>query len=279
VPGDGSADERLERMIYGRFLDPEPRKAFFEAYKNIEALWEILSPSAELRDHIMTYKRLAQLYAAVRNAYAGRIGYVADLAYKTRRLVEESATQDGLGRLTKTVTFDIKTLEALRGEPGSDEGKVFNLVRGLQKEIDEDLEAAPVLETLKDRAERILKELEDRNTTGLAAMDLLAALAKEKEAAVKGAQDSGLSSRAYGVYWSLKDEEALGKAGVSAIELANESEALLGRFPNARVNIDEQRRLRAALYRPLLGLDKQERGRVVEVILAILLDGAPGADA
>jgi type I restriction enzyme, R subunit len=121
--GEGGADERLEKLVYGRFLDPEPRKAFFESYKEIEALWEILSPSPELRDHIATFKRLAQLYATVRNAYADRIGYVADLAYKTRRLVEESATQEGLGRLTKTVTFDVKTLEGLRGEPGSDEGR------------------------------------------------------------------------------------------------------------------------------------------------------------
>jgi type I restriction enzyme R subunit len=181
--------------------------------------------------------------------------------------------------LTKTVTFDVKTLEALRGEPGSDEGKVFNLVRGLQKEIDEDLEAAPVLETLKDRAERILKDLENRNTTGLAAMDFLAALAKEKEEAVKGAQESGLSSRAYGVYWSLKDDEALGKAGISASELAKESETLLIRFPNARVNADEHRRLRAALYRQLLGLDKEERGRMVQAVLAILLDGGSDANA
>jgi hypothetical protein len=53
----GGADERLERVVYGRFLDPEPRKAFFEAYKEIENLWEILSPSAELRDHIIAYTR------------------------------------------------------------------------------------------------------------------------------------------------------------------------------------------------------------------------------
>ena len=105
-------------MVYGRFLDPESRKAFFEAYKEIESLWEILSPSPELRDHITTFKRLAQLYAAVRNAYADHVGFVADLAYKTRRLVEENATQEGLGRLTKSVTFDVKTLEALRGDKG-----------------------------------------------------------------------------------------------------------------------------------------------------------------
>ena len=68
----------------------------------------------------------------------------------------------------------------MRAEKGSDEGKVFNLVRGLQKEIDDDADAAPVLQPLKDRAERILKDLENRNTTGLAAMDLLAALAAKR---------------------------------------------------------------------------------------------------
>ncbi len=277
--GEGSADERLEKMIYGRFLDPEPRKAFFETYKDIEALWEIVSPSPELRDHIPTFKRLAQLYAAVRNAYAERVGFVADLAYKTRRLVEESATQDGLGRLTKAVTFDVRTLEGLRGEPGPDEGKVFNLVRGLQQEIDEDPNAAPVLQPLKDRAERILKDLENRNTTGLAAMDLLAALAREKQAAVQAAQDSGLSTRAFGVFWQLKDDAALSGAGISAMELAKEAESLLGRFANAAVNPDEQRRLRAGLYRPLLGLSTSDRTRIVDLVVAILLDTGDNANA
>ena len=40
------------------------------------------------------------------------------------------------------MTFDVNTLEALRGEKGPDEGKVFNLVRGLQKEIDDDSSVA-----------------------------------------------------------------------------------------------------------------------------------------
>lgn len=131
---------------------------------------------------------------------------MADLAYKTRRLVESSVTQEGLGQVVKTVTFDVKTLEGLRGEKGSDEGKVFNLVRGLQKEIDDESDAAPELQSLRDRAERILKALESRNTTGLAAM------AKEKEAAIKAAKDSGLSPRTFGVYWTLKDDAALGAA-------------------------------------------------------------------
>ncbi len=265
--GEGGADEKLERVVYGRFLEPAARKAFFEAYKEIENLWEILSPSQELRDHIVTYKRLAHLYAAVRNAYAERTGFVADLAYKTRQLIEQNATQDGLGRFTKSITFDVDTLESMRKEPGSEEGKVFNLVRGLQAEIDDDPNAAAVLQPLKDRADRILKDLESRKTTGLAAMDLLAALVTEKDAAMKAAKDSGLSSAAFGVFWSLRGDASLKRAGIEPMDLAKETETLLNRFPNAGVNADEQRRLRASLYRPLLGLPSQERTRVVDLVM------------
>jgi type I restriction enzyme R subunit len=267
----GDADERLERLVYGRFLDPEPRKAFFEAYKDIENLWEILSPAKELVDHIGTFKRLAQLYATVRNAYADKIGFVADLAYKTRRLVEQNVAQGDIGLLSKSVTFDVKTLEALRSEKVSDEGKVFNLVRGLQKEIDDDADVAPVLQPLKDRAERILKDLEKRNTNGKAAMDLLAVLAAEKDAAAKAAKDTGLTPKAFASFWALRDEPALKQAGINPLELGKEIEKLLARFPNFLVNPDEQRQLRAALYRPLITLAKEPRTRVVDRIVANLL--------
>src|SRR6185312_13185204 len=64
----GGADERLERLVYGRFVDGEIRKGDFEAYKEIGGLWERSSPSPELRVYIATFKRVTLLYAAVRNA-------------------------------------------------------------------------------------------------------------------------------------------------------------------------------------------------------------------
>ena len=274
LPDDmaGPADERLEDLVYGRFLDPETRLEFFEAYKEIEALWEILSPSPALRDHIAPYKRLAQVYAAVRNAYANRVNYVVDLANKTGLLVREHANQEGLGRLTKTVTFDVETLETLRSEPGPAEAKAFNLVRGFRQEVARQAEMEAVLRPLQERAEDILKDLEERKTAGLAALDRLAALAEEKDAAIVALRDSGLSPRAFGVHWALKDEEALKAESVSTVELAREAETLLHRFPNAAASADERRRLRAALYRPLLRLGPKARSRVVESILTVLLD-------
>ena len=190
-------------------------------------------------------------------------------------MVQESVNQEGLGSSTKTVTFEVNSLKALQGEGGSDEAKVFNLVRGLRREVENDSEMESVLLPLKERAERILKDLEDRKTTGLAAMELLAALAKEKEAAVAAMRESGLSPRAFGVHWALKDDPVLKATSIPTLDIAQEVEMLLNRFPNAAVNAEEERRLRAALYRPLLRLRGDERGRVVERILAILL----GTDA
>ena len=274
----GGADRRLEHIVYTRFLDPDARKGFFSDYKEIESLWEILSPSAELRDHIDTFKRLAHLYAVVRNACADRPAFVAKLAHKTQRLVEESAAMYGLGNLTKAVTFDLRTLTALRKESGPDEAKVFNLVRGLQTEVESEPGLEAVLRPLKERAEHVLKGLEERTTTGLAAMDLLEALAKGKDATVAAATESTLPPRAFGVYWTLKDDAALQAVGVSAMEFAEEAQALVDRFPNAAVNTDEQRRLRISLYNPLLRVESGERGRIVDQALAILLDGGTDAE-
>lgn len=267
----GSADERLESLVYGKFLDPEPRKAFFEAYKDIENLWEILSPSAELVEHIDAFKRLAKLYATVRSAYSDNIGFVADLAYKTRRLVEANAEQSGLGNLTKTVTFDVKTLDSLRDAKGSDEGKVFNLVRGLQKEVDDDQANAPILQPLKDRAERILKDMESRNVNGLAAIDMLGALAAEKEALIAEAKASGLSPEAFGVMIALRDDPALSGAKIDVRQVAGQIDDLRTRYPNAKLNDDERRRLRGALYLPLLALGDEDRSRIVDLIMRSLL--------
>ena len=270
--GRGSEDDRLERIIYGPFFDPEQREAFCETYKEIEALWEILSPSPELYDHLATYKQLAHLYAAVQNAYAyGGFHPTADLANKTRSMVQESAVQEYPGTLIKTVTFDVTTFKALQGASGPDEGKVLNLVRGLQHEVEKKQEMAPVLLPLKERAEHILKDLEERKTTGLAAMDQLAALAVEKDKTMEAAQNSGLSPRAFGVYLALKDDPTLKAAGISTRNLAREVETLLNRFPDAVANATEQRQLRTALYHPVLQLEGNERNRVVACILPILL--------
>lgn len=66
---------------------------FFEFYKEVETLYEILSPDPALRDYIRTYQRLSDLYAALRNEYGNRGGLLTeDLGRKTGILLRESGS-------------------------------------------------------------------------------------------------------------------------------------------------------------------------------------------
>jgi type I restriction enzyme R subunit len=87
---------------------------------------------------------------------------------------------------------------------------------------------------------------------------------------MKAAAESGLSTRAFSVYWALREDATLKAANIAAMDIAREIDALSSRFPNAGVNPDEQRRLRASLYRPLLALGNEERARLVDLIVATL---------
>ena len=275
VDGKLTPDAQLESVVYGRFLSPDDRKKFFDAYKSIESLWEILSPSAELRDHIATYTRLSQLYAAVRAAYSQTSGFLADLEHKTKRLVEAVVTQEALGRFSRVVNFDVETLQSLRGESGPEEGKVYNLLRGLRREMDDNPARALVLQGIKDRADRILQDLEDRRIIGLAALDKLDALAYEKGEISKQASESGLSDIGFSVFWVLSQPDAAAADGFDPTAAAREIESVVEQYVNWRDNPDERRRLRASLYKPLLTLDKDERAAAIEQIMQVLEQGDP----
>jgi type I restriction enzyme, R subunit len=71
------------------------------------------------------------------------------------------------------------------------------------------------------------------------------------------------------VFWALREEPALTRAGIDPLDFAKETEKLMARFPNARVNADEQRQLRAALYRPLLTVGREDRTKIVELVAEV----------
>lgn len=268
--GSQTADAQLEAVVFGRFIDPAARKVFYDAYKDIEALWEILSPDPALRDYIQTYKDLSKLYAAVRFNYTETGSFLGDLEHKTRKLIQDSATQEGLGRFSKAVDFDVETLEQLKSEEGPDEGKVYNLLRGLRKEMEQDPAGAVVLQSIKERADRVMQNLEDRKIDGIAALVELEALAQEKAEAKKKAKESGLTDLGFAIYWVISQDGGAEKTSFDGMAASREIETMLGKFPSWRENPDEKRRLRAGLYKPLLALDKGERAAVIERIMQVL---------
>lgn len=245
--GTGGNDEKLEKLLYVTFLDKEERQKFAEFYKELETLYEILSPSPELRDFIEDYNRLADIYVMLRNAYGTKTTFLGDIAHKTEKLVRQNAAAHGLDRLTKTVEFDEAALQALREGQSPDAAKVINLARSLVDIGTRQGEQDPVLLGIAERAEAILEEFTERQASTLQALDRLGKLMEEKRALEEERKRTGLDPATFAIFWILRRENL-----PMPETITTEISEAFKRFPNYATNADEMRQLKAEVYKALL---------------------------
>jgi type I restriction enzyme, R subunit len=239
-------DAQLEKLLYEVLFRREARDKFSELFKEVETLYEILSPDPALVDDIGAYNQLADLYAMMQAAYGRATTFIGELAHKTAKLVQDNASAHGLDRLTKPVEFDAEALAALRRPGSSDEEKVVNLSRSLQSAKPE---SQPHLLSIAERAAAVMDALDERQASTQQALEQLGALADERRTAESARVSSGLAPDIFTVYWEIKRE---GYPEDRAHALALEIEAAYARFPNAADNADEQRQLKAEIYKSLL---------------------------
>ncbi len=249
MTGTEGNDAVLDRLLYETFLEKESRRVFADLFKEIEGLYEVLSPSPELRDYITPYNQLAKLYVMLRNAYGTQEFYYGDVAHKTERLVRETGALDDAISISRTVEFDPVLLSALRTKPTSESGKVVNLVRAIERYAEEEGEGQPHLITIAERARAVLDALEDRHTSTEDAMRQLDALVKEQEEANRLRRETGLDSDTFAVYWVLRADHP-----DQALGLAREIGEVRRRYPNAASSAEEFRQLKTEVYKSLVSV-------------------------
>ncbi|MGA9750627.1 MAG: HsdR family type I site-specific deoxyribonuclease, partial [Acidobacteriota bacterium] len=245
-------DKSVEAAIE-TFAFKEERERFYECYRELESLYEILSPDVFLRPYIEPYGQLSILYQVVVNAFSPRTLLLKDLMKKTERLVQEHAQTYGLTQTLPLVRIDDKALEALRSPDTSDANKIINCGRSLVQSAFEDGAKEPYLIPIGERAEQVLTLYDERQVTTQETLNQLEALLKEYVEARKEREQLGLDVKTFTIYWVLKQQ------GVSMPQaVAAQVCAALQRFPNHRDNPGELRRLKADLYKVLLQAGAKE---------------------
>src|SRR5258707_12723912 len=96
-------DKDVDNLIE-HFRDKERRKELFKEYKEIEMLYEIISPDAFMRPFIDDYTTLSSIYAVVRNAYTKTVYVDSAFQNKTNELVQGHAGTNKLEQVTGFVT-------------------------------------------------------------------------------------------------------------------------------------------------------------------------------
>jgi type I restriction enzyme R subunit len=259
-------DKAIERAIEA-FVDQDRRETFYAFFKELETLYEIISPDAFLRPHIDAYTRLSVLYNLVRSAYGKQLGPVRDLMRKTEELVRTNATAAGFKTTLPLVTIDEEALKALRSEGGSGAAKVINLGRAILDTVAKQGPEQPYLIPIGERVEAVLEFFGDRQ---LSTSDALTEIEKLIEEYLEGRRERerlGLDEHTFAVYQALK------RAGLDqgkAQDVATTLGGVFAKYPEHRENAGQLRLLKAELYKALLpAVGKRAMVEVVENILRL----------
>jgi len=246
-------DKSVEHAVES-LSDKAKRENFYAFFKDIERLYEIISPDIFLRPYIDDYRNLSLLYAIIRNKFSPRpIGY-SDLMKKTESIVREKAEAYGFVTATPFVRIDSQTLDALKKkqEPGST--KVINMVKTLVQIVQTEGQGQPFLIPIGERAEKVMELYDDRQMTTQDAISELETLMAKFVKAREEMTQSGFDVKKFSVYWVLKQANA-----PDSEKTVEEIEILFKKYPNYADNVDELRQLKAELYRVLLPSAGKER--------------------
>ena len=196
-------DKDVDQLIE-HFRDPERRKEFFKEYKEIEMLYEIISPDAFLRPFIEDYTMLSAIYDVVRKAYTKTIMVDRDFQRKTNSLVQEHVggyTTDGF---FDPIKIDGTTLELIKKKQGGEGTKVINLIKSIEKTAEENSDD-PFLIAMADRAKAVQESFEHRQTETAEALAQLLSEVERNEARKREQAEKGFDGLTFFVYRMLLD--------------------------------------------------------------------------
>ncbi|UST58293.1 HsdR family type I site-specific deoxyribonuclease [Pseudomonas moraviensis] len=199
----GFNDKDVDSLIE-HFRDKDRRKAFFREYKELEMLYEIISPDAFLRPFIADYSSLSAIYAVVSRAYAKRVYVDRDFQRKTNALVQQHVDLTALVPVAEIVQLDEHAIDQIKAKHAGDETKIINLVKSIEKAA-EDESDDPYLVGLADRADAVLEQFEERQTTTKGALGELIKLLEENETRKKVQAEKGFDGLTFFIYRTLLD--------------------------------------------------------------------------
>lgn len=197
-------DKDVDNLIE-HFRDEDRRKEFFREYKEIEMLYEIISPDAFLRPYINQYATLSSIYAVVRNAYARKVYVDRAFQKKTNELVQKHIGAEQLGQVAEFVKIDENTIELIKQQKGGDNTKVINLVKSIEKTAAENSDD-PFLVALAERAMAVQTAFEDRQTSTAEALSELLKAVEQNEERKKKQGEKGLDAIGYFVLSKLTED-------------------------------------------------------------------------
>lgn len=241
----GFNDKDTDNLI-SYFRDKSKRKEFFKLFKEIEMLYEIISPDKFLRPYIDTYATLSAIYQVVRNAYAKRVQVDREFQRKTNELVQSKIAGTAPNFNNELFEINEKTIQKIKDTQDNDNTRVINLIKSIEKIADENSDD-PFFIGIKERAEAVEENYESRQLSTQEALEEIRKLYEEDVKRRKEQAEKGFDDLTFFIYKKMLENEIS-----NAEEITKQIKGEFVNHPNWKSSEKELRELRQAVYFALL---------------------------
>ena len=243
----GGADDKMAEAVLDHFRDQERREHFYTYFRELEEVYEILSPDARLRPYIDDFGALGAIYRLLRASYEPSLDLARGFLRKTEGLVQSLTEAGEILDPAKVYELGEGALQAIAESDKPETVKVFNLVKLLERLTHEGSTAAPHLIPIGQRAQEIIAAFEQRQIDTRDALSELEQLLGEVSEAKAEQEKSDLSPESFAVYWLL-DRKKIPHAD----EVARKAETAFATYLHWKTSEAQDREVRVALLKALI---------------------------
>ncbi len=260
--GRGKPLDKAAEAVLEHFRDEALRQAFYQYFRELSEVYEIISPDGFLRPYLSDYDQLARMYRLLRAAYES-VFVDHDLTRKTAQLVQEHTHGGEIGSSLKIYEINERLLERLAGDDAPETVKVFNLLKSIEQMVDHQGGQSPYLYTIGERALAIARAFQSRQQATQDALQALEEIIREINLAETERRALNLKPESFAIYWLMQRD-----AVPNAEWIARQMEDTFHKYPHWRIVPAQERDVRAALYGVLLkemDLNQPEDKKIKEI--------------
>lgn len=131
--GAGFKGDKHVEAVLERFRDPEAMESYYKWFRELQEVYDILSPDAFLRPFLEDFSRLANIYDLLRSTETLDIS--GELSRKTAELVQEHTRSGVIHAPEEIYELGEDALKKIAESDKPDTVKVFNLLKLIEKAI------------------------------------------------------------------------------------------------------------------------------------------------
>ena len=262
---DGKTQDKAVEAVLEHFIDEEVRHEYYQFFKDVSGIYDILSPDAFLRPHIEDMETLAKMHRILREAYEPGILLDRDFSRKTAKLVQEHTRSSKIKPALDIYEINKDTLRKIEESGVSDTEKIFNLIKSIDRTITDNASIELYLISIGEKAELIAELYKQRQKSTQEALEELKEIIEEINSARRERTERNMPVEVFSIFWILKNESV-----DNPEDKASHMRGILEEFPHWKRSESHERRVKQELCKVLIQSEMRDPHRVISIADSVM---------